>query len=91
MQKIEIEWQGNVEEDCRNLSALYAALAEQEHKVTHGSKSTVSGRRIGMIMMGTKEALALTPGQLRAPSQPRAPGVPPIHDTGIHRLARLEY
>lgn len=44
-----------------------------------------------MIMMGTREALALTPGQLRAPSQPRAPGVPPIHDTGIHRLARLEY
>lgn len=89
--KIKIELQKMLKKDCRNFSALTATFAGQEHKVTHGTESTVSGKRIGMIMMGTREALALTPGQLRAPSQPRAPGVPPIHDTGIHRLAQLEY
>lgn len=59
-----------LKKDCRNFSALTATFAGQEHKVTHGTESTVSGKRIGMIMMGTREALALTPGQLRAPRSP---------------------
>ena len=59
----------DVKKDCRNLSAL-SAFTGQEHIVTRGTESTVSGRRIGMIMMGTREALALTQVSSKPPRSP---------------------